>query len=438
MADTAEWILKIISGPHQGVEEIIREGRVLVGVASECDIVLHDVLIAPRHLAFALHAGQLTVEAIEGRVYCAGKRVHAPTRVEPFSFVTAGTTHLVLGPLHARWPLLSTADAPELEKDPAPADVAARPAADAPAVPAAGLPADKTAPTPAQRKRAWWMVGFGGCMLIGWLVLWLVWKPNAAPVATVAPPDARERIEQIIAPFAPSGQVRIEARADHIEVSGYLATDSADRELTAALRAAAPEVTLRLWSTPRLVATARSLLADRKLPFEVTAGEGGELRIRGTATSTGAWTSARQMLLAEVPGLQRIIDEVSVPDARHDPAGPTAAPPANSQSPTGPATPSSAAALPSDGLTIVALQPLSGGQGWLRLRNGSVLFRGAHLANHTRLSSIADTQANFEQPGRVFSAGIGADLAGLLVPATPPSPPNPPRRPPAPTVPPKK
>ncbi len=414
MADTAEWILKIISGPHQGVEEIIKEGRMLVGAASECDIVLHDVLIAPQHLAFTLHAGQLTVEAIEGRVYCAGKRVQAPTRVEPFSFITAGTTHLVLGPLQARWPLLSTADAPELEKDPLAVDPSAIPLTDAPAIPATDSPSDKTAPTPGQRKRAWWMAGFGGFMLIGWLVLWLVWKPTAAPLATIAHPDARERAEQVIASFAQSGQVTLEERADHLEASGYLASDAEDRELTAALRAAAPEVTLRLWSTPRLVATARSLLGDRKLPFEVVAGQAGELRVRGVATSTASWIGARQMLLAEVPGLQRIIDEVSVPAPRNAPADPTAPAQAPPPSPIDPMAPTS------DGLTIVALQPLNDGQGWLRLRNGHVLFCGAQLANHTRLSSISEAQAHFEQTGRVFSAGVGDDLAELLAPPSPP------------------
>ncbi len=421
MAETAEWILKIISGPHQGVEEIIREGRVVVGVASECDMVLHDVLIAPLHLAFTLNAGQLTVEALEGRVYCSGKRVQAPTRVEPFSFVTAGTTHLVLGPLNARWPLLSAADAPELEKDPLPGDVPATPAAAAPATPTSAFPAAKTAPTPGQRKRAWWMAGFGGLMLVGWLVLWLVWKPNAAPVATIVHPDARERIEQIIAPFAQSGQIKIEERADQLEVSGYLASDAENRELIAALRAAAPEVTLRLWSTPRLVATARAFLADRKLQFEVAAGPGGELRIRGVATSAREWAGVRQMLLAEVPGLLRITDEVSVPDARNAPAALPATARSVRPNPAGEAAPSAAASLPSDGLTIVALQSLGDGQGWLRLHNGRVLFPGANLAGDTRLSSFSDTQADFEQGGRVFSAKIGDDVAALIFPPAAPA-----------------
>src|SRR3954469_4201696 len=105
MADSSEWILKIISGPHQGAEVALRSGRVVVGTQPECDLVLHDVLVAPQHFALTLDHGTATVESIEGRVFCNGKRVTAATPVPLFGFITAGTTHLVLGPASARWPL---------------------------------------------------------------------------------------------------------------------------------------------------------------------------------------------------------------------------------------------------------------------------------------------------------------------------------------------
>ena len=62
-------------------------------------------------------------------------------------------------------------------------------------------------------------------------------------------------------------------------------SDSAHREITAAFRNDLPEVTLRIWSTPRLVETARSFLSQRNLNLEVIAGDEGELRVQGAARS---------------------------------------------------------------------------------------------------------------------------------------------------------
>src|SRR5687768_7650645 len=125
MPDSADWLLKIISGPHQGAEVALRPGRLVVGSHAECDLVLHDVLVAPQHFALTLENGRVSVEPLEGRVYANGKRLSAASPVPEFGFVTVGTTHLVLGPGAARWPLLSPADVPELEKEPAPSAAAA-------------------------------------------------------------------------------------------------------------------------------------------------------------------------------------------------------------------------------------------------------------------------------------------------------------------------
>src|SRR5690242_8932354 len=105
MTAAREWILKIISGPHQGAEEVLRPGRTVVGTDPECDIVLHDMLLAPRHLAFHFANDAVTVEPLEGRVHYQGRRVLGPLPVSKFTFVTAGTTHFVLGPSSERWPL---------------------------------------------------------------------------------------------------------------------------------------------------------------------------------------------------------------------------------------------------------------------------------------------------------------------------------------------
>ena len=97
MSASGDWLLKIISGPHQGAEVLLKPGRLVVGSHPDCDLVLHDVLVAAQHFALTLEKGVLTVEPLEGRVFTQGKRVEARGTVREFGFVTAGTTHLVLG-----------------------------------------------------------------------------------------------------------------------------------------------------------------------------------------------------------------------------------------------------------------------------------------------------------------------------------------------------
>ena len=410
MADHGDWILKIISGPHQGVEEMLPDGRLLVGTDPDCSIVLHDVLIAPQHFALTRKGGSVIVEALGGRTYCGGKRVTVPTAVPAFSFVTAGTTHVVVGPAAGSWPLLSSADAPELEKDPppAPATPAAAPAGRAPAAlsPAAsGAPAAPTtpgtpaAPTPEQRRRAWWMVGFGGTLLAVWLVLWLLLRP--APSEPIRP-SPKARSERVLGSLPGGNRLRIEERGDLLVISGYLDSDAAHRDLIAALRAEVPEATLRLWSTPRLVETARAFLASRKLNLTLTPGENGELKIAGTAPSAPEWEITRQMLLAEVPGLQNIIAEVTAPKE----------PGRGSKAATEPTV------APDKALTVIALQTLPEAPAWVRLANGAIYFAGGRFQGIATFTGLEGARARFEHDGGAALFGLGDDLAGLL-PADP-------------------
>jgi type III secretion system YscD/HrpQ family protein len=401
MSDTGDWILKIISGPHQGAEIALKPGRIVVGAHPECDLVLHDVLVAPQHFALTLEAGVLTLEALEGRVFNQGRRVEAKSKVSAFAFVTAGTTHLVAGPVSARWPLLSAADVPELEK-PAPAP---EPKSD-PAAPAAATgDAPKDAmPSPAQRRRALFAAGFGGALLLGWLVLWLWWRP--LPPAPAAP-GARERAEQVLKSFPEAAALRVDVQGNQTVVAGYLDSESAHREITRALREQVPEVTQRVWSSVRVLESARAFLAERRLDLEAAPAGPGAIKVSGSLRTPADWARLRQMLLAEIAGLERIEDEITF-------AGASAALPALA-SPGG--TPRTSAADSAGPLLVVALQETGEGQGWIRLSNGAVLFRGARLPNGAILAEVRGGSAILERGSRRWSVTIGADFDPARWPA---------------------
>lgn len=411
MADSADWILKLISGPHQGAEVSLRPGRIVVGSDRECDLVLNDVLVAARHFALSLANGTVTVEPLDGPAFVNGKRLTAATKAPAFGFVSAGTTHLVVGPANARWPLLSIADVPALEKEPE--AVAAAPAA-AEATPATNGKKTPPPPNAAQRRRAWWTAGIGGALLIVWLILWFTLGPKTA----LAPnPNLREHTEALLRARPDTRTLRLEEHGDRLVVTGYVESDAVQRDLGTAFRQELPQVTLRIWSTPRLLETARALLAERGSALEVAAAGPGELSIRGTAKSRDEWTRTRQALLTEVPGLQRLREDVTIPVNVPAPVRAAATAPAANAAP----------AAPAEVLTVIALQTLADGQGWLRLNNGAVLFRGATLPSGGRISRFESDQAVVEISDKRFVLTAGADVAAASrtaapVPAAAPAP----------------
>lgn len=401
MSISGDWLLKIISGPHQGAEILLKPGRLVVGSHADCDLVLHDVLVAAQHFALTLDKSGLTVEPLEGRVFNQGKRVEAKGTVREFGFVTAGTTHLVVGPAAARWPLLSVADVPELEKEvPAPASVAkpAEPSLAAVVTPASEEKKTGKGPTPEQRRRAWFVAGFGGVLLVVWLALWFFW----APTPVVPPgPGSRERAELALRSLPEGKSLTLEEQGGQWVVSGYVDSESAYRELSSALRIEAPEVAQRIWSTPRLLETARTLLAERKVSLEAAVEGPGELRIRGSLRSAAEWNRIRQLLLAEVPGLLRIRDDVQI--------SPLTTPPVFRAEATAAVARAEVAEAPAP-LTVVGLRELAEGQGWVRLSDGTVLFRGARLPDGLRLSAVRGEQAFLEKGASTFAVTLGSEF----------------------------
>lgn len=408
MADSGNWILKIISGPHQGAEVTLLPGRLVAGTDAECDLMLHDVLVAPRHFALTLQNDAITLEPLEGPVFSNGKRVAAPALVPAFGFVTAGTTHLVLGPAHARWPLISIADVPVPEKEPLP--VAAPPSNTSAAGTTETAPDPKAPkpPTRDQRRRALWTAGIGGVLLIAWLVLWFLWTPHSTIVAGAS---VRERAERTLRSHPEATGIKLEQQGERLVATGYVATDALQRTLTTALRDDAPEVTARIWSTQRMIETARSVIAERAIDLTVAPADPGELTIKGVVRSREEWTRARQQILAEVPGLQRLNDTgvVATPPPTRKRVAPAAT--AIVASPIPPA-----AAPNAEPVSILALHELGAGQGWVRLSDGAVLFRGARLPDGGRISAIQDGKVFIEKAGTQVELSVGAEISGALRP----------------------
>jgi hypothetical protein len=195
----------------------------------------------------------------------------------------------------------------------------------------------------------------------------------------------------------------VDVRDGRLTISGYLENDATHRELASLLREEAPEATLRLWSAPRILETARALLAQQNLSLELASMPGGALRVSGMLPPGTDWTRLRRILLAEVPGLSALEDSglsvsglpmqtVSLPQSTSQPSA---------TAPVAQATP----------LTLIALQAIGEGHGWIRLSDGQVYFRGARLPDGTRLASVGSDHALIQKPEGTLRLSLGRRLA---------------------------
>ncbi|WP_038160618.1 FHA domain-containing protein [Verrucomicrobium sp. BvORR106] len=327
MSDTrSQWLLKVIAGPHQGAEIDLAPGKSLIGSDEGCDVVLHDVLIAPQHVAIDAGPKALFVEPLGGRVYLAGKRVKdTRQKVEPFVFITLGGTHLVIGPVDGKWPLLSAGDAPELEKEapePPPGEEG-KPADNAAAAAgatagngggsAAAAATDGESPPPPKRAVAIFGVAFGLLLLTAWLILFNIWKGNNPLPGGDGDNDLKSRAEAVLKVHGASEDVRVESDGGRLYARGYVPKSDQLRDIEVDLRTKASGVVPRIWSLESLGESARSILRQQRLPLDVIANAEGRLVVSGSVTDRDLWNRVKQQLTDEIPGVTGVEAQVTVP-----------------------------------------------------------------------------------------------------------------------------
>lgn len=427
-----QWLLKVIGGPHQGAEIGLYAGKTLVGSDDECDVVLHDVLVAPQHVELDLSTTGIIAAPLGGRVFINGKRVREARQPLPaFAFLSIGGSHLVLGPAGQTWPLLSAADLPDLEKE-SEADPKA-----VESTPVTSLTTGETTestlkPIASEGKitsespdisrsasRAGPVLGIvaGIILLVGWVV---VYKDFFAEGGKTKPAKGGQisenhdadlpitRVEAVIKELGLVDSILVEEAAGRLTASGYVDTESKQRELQAALRATVPGLRTKIYSLEKIASTARSLIEAQRLPLTASSLSEGKLRISGKLTSADPWIRMKQTLLAEVPGLSEVQDDVEI-EAPQPPApnklfisrvpvieNSSVSPPVITPVPSpviAPSAPTQPVMVPehaTEGLitqdtidtpeaTIASIRPSGEGLGYIRLNTGGVYFTGARL-----------------------------------------------------------
>ena len=444
-AASQQWLLKVIAGPHQGAEIGLLAGKTLIGSDGECDVVLHDVLIAPQHVELDLSASGMVAAALGGRVFINGKRVReASQKLPDFTFLTIGGSHLVLGPAEGAWPLLSAADIPEVEKEtepPVPEEEAAEPTVSAPASAGlkpivtdgnAGLP---QGPQPASKLGPILGIVAGIVVLLVWAVIFNDFTDRDATGNSNSDVADKPlvRAQSVVEELGLLGSIKIDEAAGRLTATGYVDSESKQRELQAALRATVPGLRTKIYSLEKIASSARALVDAQNLPLMVSSLSEGKLKITGKLPSADPWRRMRQLLLTEVPGVSEIEDSVEIEAPRpaapgmvdvspppyssgaaSTPMGPAASPqPPPSAPSSNPVSVQTSAPLP-DPVTdylisadtidtpesaISAIRADEGGLGYVRLSTGGVYFIGARLPYGGTIAKIGTDSVTIIEKG---------------------------------------
>src|SRR5687767_9180070 len=98
---------------HRGAQVSLEEsGLTIIGSADDCDLILMDSGVAPRHAAISVHERDVTIRAIDGRIEMEGRAV-SPGEIASSAIGTAlaiGAATIVIGG--------DTAEAPQQQPEP--------------------------------------------------------------------------------------------------------------------------------------------------------------------------------------------------------------------------------------------------------------------------------------------------------------------------------
>lgn len=89
-------VLRLFTGPHMGAELVLEPGEYVLGSSLDCDIILHDSSVAPRHLKLLVEGNPASIRAIplEGKALIAGELLDANAELLPRTPCFVGLTCL--------------------------------------------------------------------------------------------------------------------------------------------------------------------------------------------------------------------------------------------------------------------------------------------------------------------------------------------------------
>lgn len=313
-----QYLIKIFSGPHVGAEVLLVAGETIIGSDSECDIVLDDRLIAPRHVAVTISDNEIECKSLCDAPLLIDGKPCFETTVRPFQYFTIGTTHLAIGPADKPWPQFDLSDFQlrSPTEDPSAQEAAegengANSSGDT-FQEEGSLAANQDTPQVKGR----FAIGGGAAMMLAVLLLNVLaisagvsfnWFGSESPTELLEELSVFTKLQQLTQSAAP--HVVVEEKQSCVLMTGYVSTDNKRDQLRRLAQEITPSVSYQVQSTDSLRrAVQQQIEADGWSELDVTSVGPGRIRIRGNLPDTPAehrrWQATKQRIEEEIPTKQ--------------------------------------------------------------------------------------------------------------------------------------
>ncbi|MDR3143719.1 MAG: type III secretion system inner membrane ring subunit SctD [Puniceicoccales bacterium] len=298
------YILKVLSGPHQGVEVDLK-APLIIGSSQDCDLVLVDSLLQPQHFSFLFKGEEVWIHPIAGKVFIDGHVAKEDTLVKIFQFITVGTTHFIFGPSEERWPEISLNDAPLLTES------AEEAKGENPAKENASS-ASQTAANP-RGKIPWLGVGLLG--LFSLLLVALLVYASLAPPKTAKGKATSDSIQRLIHSelelLGWKDELRIKlGKEGKISLKGHVPTSADLAALKEKVFAINPGVQMKVYSTEKILQQGGDICVAAKIKVKLRELQPGNFVVEGYVFNADQWEKVRIRLLGEIAGLKDVQDRV--------------------------------------------------------------------------------------------------------------------------------
>jgi type III secretion system YscD/HrpQ family protein len=302
------YILKVLSGLHQGVE-VDLEDSLVIGSSSDCDLVLSDSLLQAQHFSLQLKDEDVWVHPMAGKVFVDGHIVKEDLQVKIFQFITVGTTHFVFGPSGTQWPEISLKDAPLLMESSEEAAVVIQ------EIPTDGVSSsDKSAANRPKKTKRIIIVWLGFFLII---ILFTVFYFTSS--VTVLPKgilssSVHSHIRSEIELLGWKEEVHIKVAKDgKFSLKGYVPTNTDLAALKEKIYAIDSRISMKVYSAERVLQQGTEILVASKVKAKLKELQVGSFVVEGYIFNADQWEKVRTHLLSEVAGLKDVQDRVYTP-----------------------------------------------------------------------------------------------------------------------------
>lgn len=303
------YVLRILSGPHEGAEVALQEQAIMLGKSDACDVVLVDEALRNQHASFACKDGIVTCVPVEGAsVSVNGTVITAATPVQAFQPIVCGATLLAVGPNNVVWPSISV-----VSKD----STTSEAQLDAPSEDTAHelKELEVLGDTEQVGWKSWhlilWVIlGFGFILgVYGWMAYRNHMRTSSIDKAVFPIMSLRQSIEKVLERHHVNQDfVKINVSGHRFVLQCYVATRETQEKLEDELHCL-PYVnfqSIHVYVQQRLVAKAQDIVSSYQTLQVVPGDHLDGIVIKGFLYSIEDLPTIKRRMLAEIPGLNSI------------------------------------------------------------------------------------------------------------------------------------